>query len=488
MANPEHLDWLAEGVTSWNARREQDTFIPDLEGEDISGRLGILDREYARGIRADLRSINLSGADLTGSTLRSTDLSSALIGNAKLDRANLSRSCFDGARFAGAQLREADLSSGSLANARLLSTNFSGAKLLGTDVKGAQFFGCTLNDAHLYSADIIGADFIRSRPWQANLHWSLWNTYLEPAHLDVCNINGIASLVEVCRQLQNAYGNNVVLYYRGESKSFNELRPSVMRNPKKGQLPLRPVESEMLNDLLTRQPDAFHGLNSALGQWVMAQHHLLKTRMLDITRNPQVGLFFACDNDEGKDGQLHIFAVPKQLIKPFHSDAVTVIANFAKLPRAEQNMLLGKFEGDVVDDVYPDRANVMPGGIELYNQAKSHFYSIIRRDRPDFQERIDIRDFFRVLVVEPQQMFERIRAQSGAFLISAFHERFERTEILRHDSHTPIYAHHVLRVPHAAKESILNDLRVVNVSNEYLFPGVDQTAKAITEQYRSRST
>ena len=129
-----------------------------------------------------------------------------------------------------------------------------------------------------------------------------------------------------------------------------------------------------------------------------------------------------------------------------------------------------------------------PDGIELYNQAKSHFYSIIRRDRPDFQERIDIRDFFRVLVVEPQQMFERIRAQSGAFLVSAFHERFERTEILRHDSHTPIYAHHVLRVPHAAKESILNDLRVVNVSNEYLFPCVDQTAKAITEQYRSRST
>ena len=488
MTNPKHLDWLAEGVTSWNARREQDPFFPDLEGEDISGRLGILEREYASGIRADLRGINLSGADLSGSTLRSTDLSSALIGNAKLDRANLSRSCFDGANFAGAQLREVDLSSGSLANARLLSTNFSGAKLLGTDVKGAQFFGCTLNDAHLYSADITGADFIRSRPWQAKLHWSLSNTYLEPAPLDVCNINGIAGLVDVCRQLQNAYRNNVVLYYRGESKCFNELRPSVMRNPKKGQLPLRPVESEMLNDLLTRQPDAFHGLNSALGQWVMAQHHLLKTRMLDITRNPQVGLFFACNNDEGKDGQLHVFAVPKQLIKPFHSDTVTVIANFAKLPRAEQNMLLGKFEGDVVDDAYPDRANVMPAGIELYNQAKNHFYSIIRRDRPDFQERIDIRDFFRALVVEPQQMFERIRAQSGAFLISAFHERFERTEILRHDSHTPIYAHHVLRVSYAAKGSILNDLRVVNVSNEYLFPGVDQTATAITEQYQSRST
>ena len=157
----------------------------------------------------------------------------------------------------------------------------------------------------------------------------------------------------------------------------------------------------------------------------------------------------------------------------------------ARFPSATRNITLLPY---VVDDVYPDRANVMPDGIKLYNQAKSHFYSIIRRDRPDFQERIDIRDFFRVLVVEPQQIFERIRAQSGAFLISAFHERFERTEILRHDRHTPIYAHHVLSVPHVAKESILNDLRMVNVSNEYLFPGVDETARAITEQYQGRST
>ena len=488
MANPEHLDWLTEGVTSWNARRERDSFIPDLEEADISGRLGVRDEEYAHGIRVDLRGIDLRGANLTGSTLRATDLSRALIGNAKLNGANLHRSFFDGARFAGAQLQGADLTSGSLANAWLLSTNLSGAKLLGTDVKGAQFFGCTLNDAHLYSADITGADFIRSRPWQANLHWSLWNTYIEPAHMDVRDINGLADLVEVCRQLQIAYESNAVLYYRGEGQRINELKPSVMREPKKGRAPLRPVESEMLNDLLTRQPDAFHGLNSALGQWVMAQHHQLKTRLLDVTHNPQVALFFACNKDLTEDGQLHVFATPKQLIKPFDSDEVTVIANFAKLPRAEQNMLLGKYKGDVVGDVYPDRAEVMSGGVDLYNQAKSHFYSTIRRDRPDLPERIDFRDLFRVFVVEPQQMFERIRAQSGAFLISAFHERFERTEILRHDRYTPVYAHHILRVPHDAKKTILNDLRMVNVTMEYLFPGVDQTAQDITEQYQSRLT
>ena len=220
----------------------------------------------------------------------------------------------------------------------------------------------------------------------------------------------------------------------------------------------------------------------------MAQHHQLKTRLLDITRNPQVGLFFACNDDEKEDGRLHVFAVPKSLIKPFNSDAVSLISNFAKLPRSEQNMLLGKTEADAVGDAYPPEA-LNPGqGIRLFKQAKAHLYSIIRRERPNFQERIDIRDLFRVFVVEPQQMFERIRAQSGAFLISAFHERFEQTEIRKVNAEIPTYAHHVLAVPHCAKGSMLDDLRMLNVTPETLFPGVDQSARTITQQYLNRPT
>ena len=49
MANPEHLDWLREGVNRWNNRRSQNPFVPDLRSEDVSRALGGHERErYSR--------------------------------------------------------------------------------------------------------------------------------------------------------------------------------------------------------------------------------------------------------------------------------------------------------------------------------------------------------------------------------------------------------------------------------------------------------
>ena len=243
----------------------------------------------------------------------------------------------------------------------------------------------------------------------------------------------------------------------------------------------------MLNDLMTRQPESFSQLGSTLAQWVLAQHHGLRTRLLDITRNPLVALYYACNDHGGEDGRVHVFAVPRSLIKPFNSDTVSVIANFAKLPRCEQNVLLGKREYDASEDIFPHDANYPANWFGLYSKIKGHLYSIIRQERSAFEDRIDIRDLFRVFVVEPQQMFERIRAQSGAFLLSAFHERFERDDILRLNRGTPMYSHYVWRVPKAQKQPIIDDLRLLNVTRETLFPSVDEAAQAVTRQYLSRS-
>ena len=296
-------------------------------------------------------------------------------------------------------------------------------------------------------------------------------------------IKSIEDLLKKCRDLKDKErcADNVQFYFRGESCDSWELRPSVMRCSS-----LQEKESEMLNELMSRQPEAFSGMTSAFSQWVLAQHHGLKTRLLDITRNPLVALFFACEEKKNrdKDGRLHVFAVPSDLIKSFNSDTVSIIANFAKLRHAEQNLLLGKSMGRLCRRVRRVATALRLGHS---HRSRGRLYHFIQQEKPHFKEKIDPRDWFRVFVVEPQQSFERLRAQSGAFLISAFHERFERNEILKLNPNIPVcnlYNHYTLTVSgDSKKDNIMEDLRLLNITRETLFPGLDEAAKAVEQRY-----
>ena len=165
---------------------------------------------------------------------------------------------------------------------------------------------------------------------------------------------------------------------------------------------------------------------------------------------------------------------PRSLVKPFNSDTVSVIANFAKLSQREQNLLLGK-EVSSTEKEYIET--------NVYRMALNRLCQFIQEEKQYSLDQFDIRDLFRVIVVEPQQHSGRIRVQSGAFLVSAFHDRFERVEIERQISEIPVYAHYVSSIPYGCKPDILEDLNLFNVRKESLYPGLDESAKAITSFY-----
>lgn len=486
MANPEHLDWLREGVSRWNNRRRQNPFDPDLSSEDVSRALGGHDREDIREISVNLKGVNLSNANLDDATLRDTDLRGSALVRTRMIRANLVGSDLSGSMGVESRLRGAKLRSAKLPESQFFASDFSAAQLVGADLKGAMFFKCNFKQSHLYSADIIGTAFIHSRPWEALLYFSPDRKQLSAVPFHTEGIQDINDLLDACRALKLGYGEEATLYFRGEGRCSWDLRPSVMRAAEDGKYTFRSVEADMLSDLMTRQPDAFNTVDSALAQWVFAQHHGLKTRLLDITRNPLVALFNACTDVDPEDGRLHVFAVPKSLIKPFNSDTIRVISNFAKLPRADQNLLLGKAEDDAAGDEFHSESNHPLESQELYTRARSRLYAIIRQENPYFEEQIDFRDLYRIFVVEPQRMFERLTAQSGAFLISAFHERFERDKVLNWNSGVPMYAHHILTVPELKKSSLLDELRLLNVTREVLLPSIDEAARAVNERYGNR--
>ena len=449
MANKEYVELFLQGAEQWNKRAKTcSTYGADLTNVNLGYQLV---ERYGEGNIPSYAGIDLRSTDLRNTSFILPDRIPSF--SPGLD---LKGAWFLGARANGVVFFNADLTDAIFTQA---------------DLHGADFSGAVLDNALFFQANLTGANLTATRPWRSRLFQG--NSSEPVVSLVTTRVETVEKMMEICRSLKLAHEDDpehVHFYYRGQSKSW-KLRPSVMRSV------LRRAEGRMLREAMTRRPGDFSEAATAMSQLVLAQHHGLKTRLLDITRNPLVGLYYSCQEDSGSnfpDGVVHVFVVPTSLVKTFDSDAISVVANFTKLNAWEQDLLLGKRRLQLDE---PMIRQINRGD---YDRAMGRLLGLIRQEKPSFEAAVDPQDLFKVFVVEPQQSFERIRAQSGAFLVSAFHERFERSWVLRWNKFIPAYHHYILKVPTTAKRNILADLQLLGVTREAMCPSLDEVTRAIT--------
>ncbi len=256
--------------------------------------------------------------------------------------------------------------------------------------------------------------------------------------------------------------------YRGQRDASWPIVAGIFRPEFKG---LLENEKKAVRDLIAVHPREFATDETMFDKLVRMQHFGLPTRLLDVSQNALIALYFATDpGPNPSNGKVIIFTIPQECEKYFDSDSVRCIANFANMTSEEKGEIY-RLEESLIelpeDEPYPKFNN--DGNIKRLHQ-------FIRSEKSYFQPIINPIDLRLPYYVHPKMSNRRILAQSGAFIlygIDPFNKIFWPYKI--EETH--------LIVPQKAKEPIRKALDNIGINESTLFPEIDKAAARIKNNY-----
>lgn len=206
MANPEHLKIIEHGAATWNEwRRSNPNFFPDLEGADLRP----MNLRGANMMFTRLRGADMSGLDLEGSSFAYADAEGVFLGGATMIHGDLRHVNLIGARMRNVDLCEADLEDSNLASADLSGAELSGAKLVHANLAKANLRHVLLDEANASFADFSHANLNEANLIRATLKNSILNG------ADMSGAFMLSTMLLDC-DLSNAFGLDLIIH-RGPS-------------------------------------------------------------------------------------------------------------------------------------------------------------------------------------------------------------------------------------------------------------------------------
>ncbi|QPB41591.1 FRG domain-containing protein [Rodentibacter haemolyticus] len=336
----------------------------------------------------------------------------------------------------------------------------------------------------------------------------------------MCNTEKICSIADLSNKLKELGEpkEGYTRFFRGHSDESYILVPSIYRSNLIGS------EDKIIKEAFTRCSSSFLPYETLFEKLTKLQHYDYKTRLLDISSNVLVALYFSIAEHKkqsvanaDKDGEIIILDIPNSEIKYSDSDLVSILSNLSLMKKdfnikkcedearlyaiCEKVMYESEMEDkrqslikagksipetytkfleigkkSIEDKSFIEKFNQQPEVIELLNYT--------RREKPSFSPNIEPEKLHKIVAVKAKENNPRIMRQQGAFLLFGINEEKAKHVEVNPDWIRKINDKDKLLVDKDFKDKILKELKSFGISHQELFPELDSQANDIMDKYK----
>lgn len=303
--------------------------------------------------------------------------------------------------------------------------------------------------------------------------------YKEIDESDIILIDSVSSFIENIKQVkekkESKDGTSTELYFRGQETEFWDIEPSIFRDD------MLSIEHKLMQIPLQKSPTEFRDLNSMFDIMTKYQHYGMCTRLLDLTTNPLVALYFACkkhglekyvtedDVEVEKEPYGVIYYTDKYYPSQSTDLEIQIVSALASYDLEKENTL-----SDVLEKLCHDQIidkETKDNWIKKYKE----FVVIVQNN----------------YMVMPTYTNERLRKQSGVFLLTSlfsFNKEIEVEKSIISKAKGKLkeeFSEECFYISGESKETILKELDLYNINEATLFPELEHQLSYI--KYANRN-
>jgi hypothetical protein len=283
-------------------------------------------------------------------------------------------------------------------------------------------------------------------------------------------VSTMAEFIEKISELYKKYSKEgeieYELFYRGVNvKHDNPHIPSIYYPNTKY------IDNEhiIFNEIIAQFPNEMAAQRTTIEKLIWMRHYGIPTRLLDISSNPLIALFFASFDEAGgktdkEDGVIYAYRFPKKEIRFCDSDLTAIVANLCKRKFSfketfEHSEYLDDFKNDLNMDLL------------CYE---------IGKDNIGFEKYITKRDIRSVVCLRPYQNNPRIIRQSGNFFLFGIKDD-EKNKPAKLDDD---FILDPITISHTYKKLFLEELKALSINESFVYPEYEHFAKVIAQKYK----